>query len=207
MRLARQSSKSQIKTAFQPVSVGSDDDGDEVLAVEYKGDVTRAVIAPIARGSVSAVKTSMWSFGNRLADYKLRDVANGKSAGSASQRAQLKTLVLKWVEKDANVVEVLMSTFGVEMACDGLELYQKVVGSFMNVIMVESGTAEAEMASFDFKAVFGITIRLELLSMSTSFESVRSRVSMHIAFLAALNCQRALAKVAERTWLRRVAPR
>ena len=35
-----------------------------------------------------------------------------------------------------------MSTFGVEMACDGLELYQKVVGSFMNVIMVESGTAD-----------------------------------------------------------------
>ena len=178
--VSKKSSKSQIKTAFQPVCVGSDDDGDEVLAVEYKGDVTRAVIAPIARGSVSAVKTSMWSFGNRLADYKLRDIANGKSAGSASQRAQLKTLVTKWVEKDANVVEVLMSTFGVEMACDGLELYQKVVGSFMNVIMVESGTAEAEMASFDFKAVFRDYDPTRVAVDVNKFWSVRSRVEPSI---------------------------
>ena len=62
---SRRSSKSQIKPAFQPVSGGSeDDDNDEVLTVEYKGDVTRAVIAPITRGSVSAVKTSMSKMAN-----------------------------------------------------------------------------------------------------------------------------------------------
>ena len=66
----------------------------------------------------------MWNFNNAVATFGLKEIASGNASGSTSQIADLKILVVKWVEEDRNIVQFLINKFGVEMECDGLNLYK-----------------------------------------------------------------------------------
>ena len=84
----------------------------------------------------------MWNFNNAVATFDLKEIAFGNASGSTSQIADLKILVVKWVEEDRTIVQFLINEFGVEMDCNGINLYKTVVSSFMNIILAESTSTE-----------------------------------------------------------------
>jgi hypothetical protein len=96
----------------------------------------------------------MWNSNNAVATFGLKEIASGSSIGSASQIANLQILVVKWVKEDKNIVLFLINKFGVEMECDGLNLYKTVVSSFMHIILVESTSAEKDKSNFQWSGIF-----------------------------------------------------
>ena len=113
-------------------------------SVAYRqSDVARFKVVGIhERGSVDDIKFSMWNFNNAVATFDLKEIAFGNASGSTSQIADLKILVVKWVEEDRTIVQFLINEFGVEMDCNGINLYKTVVSSFMNIILAESTSTE-----------------------------------------------------------------
>ena len=77
-----------------------------------QSDVARFKVVGIQRGSVDDIKFSMWNFNNAVATFGLKEIAAWSSSGSTAQVADLKILVVKWVEEDRNIVQFLINKFG-----------------------------------------------------------------------------------------------
>ena len=82
----------------------------------------------------------------------------------------------KWVEEDRNIVQFLINKFGVEMECDGLELYKAVVSSFMNIVLVESTSAEKEKSDFQWSSIFSSYDPIAMADKIQKFWVIRQRL-------------------------------
>jgi hypothetical protein len=137
-----------------------------------QSDVARFKVVGIQRGSVDDIKFSMWNFNNAVATFGLKEIAAGSSRGSTAQVADLKILVVKWVEEDRNIVQFLINKFGVEMECDGLELYARPPGLAIvaqNALPIPPPT-RSRPARCDDDAVCGVSQRYAWASASDRAE-------------------------------------
>ena len=95
---------------------------------------------------------------------------------SFSDIADLKIVVVKWVEEDQNIVQSLVNKFGVEMECDGLNLYKTVVSSFMHIILVESTSAEKDKSNSQWSGIFSSYDPIAMADKIQKFWVIRQRL-------------------------------
>ena len=85
-------------------------------------------------------------------------------------------MVVKWVEEDQNIVQSLVNKFGVEMECDGLNLYKTVVSSFMHIILVESTSAEKDKSNIQWSGIFSSYDPIAMADKIQKFWVIRQRL-------------------------------
>ena len=110
----------------------------EQLGMRYKPvEVTRITVDPIKRANVAEIKTSLYVFARLLDQVHLRDACNGVGTTSPEMCRDLRNIVNKWVKADADVVDHIISTFGVDCECTGKELFDSVKMAFMDILVNE----------------------------------------------------------------------
>ena len=139
-------------------------------------EVTRITVDPIKRANVAEIKTSLYVFARLLDQVQLRDACNGVGTTSPEMCRDLRNIVNKWVKADAEVVDHIISTFGVDCECTGKELFDSVKMAFMDILVNEKSTAEKTVKEFDLRSICSPLDAIEVGVKLNAYFQARKRL-------------------------------
>ena len=88
----------------------------------------------------------------------------------------LRNIVNKWVKSDADVLDHIISTFGVDCECTGKELFDSIKMAFMDILVNEKSTAETAVKEFDLKSICVPLDAIEVGIKLNSYFQARKRL-------------------------------